>query len=202
MAIHRRILAAKDSPEPTVFLDRDGVLIVDRHYLSDPDKVALIPGTSSALLDLKSAGFRLVGVSNQSGIGRKYFSLDDFKGVMDKMDALLAAEGVALDGFYFCPHAPEETCQCRKPLAGLLLETGEKFQWDTGKSWVIGDKLSDIQLGRNNGMGGILVATGHGQKQHDRVQDQFGDDPMVHYASDLKSAVGIILNLASVEDLS
>ncbi len=200
MVAHSRVGLEDNKSLPTLFIDRDGVLIYDRHYLADPDAVEIIPGVGAALQAAKLAGFRLIGISNQSGIGRGFFSIEDFQAVMQRMDHLLAAQGVTLDGFYYCPHGPDDHCNCRKPLPGLLDEAGLDFIWDSDTSWVVGDKLSDVMLGRNNGLGGILVGTGHGQEDKTKVQLEYKNDDRVHFSPDLPGAINLILNLDNLED--
>lgn len=179
---------------PILFLDRDGVVIVDRNYLSDPGEVELVPGVPAALVRARAAGFRLVGVSNQSGLGRGMFGEDDLAAVMTRLDALLAAEGVVFDAFYYCPHAPEDDCPCRKPRPGLLEEAGRVFRWDPATSWVIGDKTDDVGLGRGAGMGAVHVLTGHGAGHRPRVIERWGEDPAVLLAADLPEAIDRILS--------
>lgn len=194
-----RAIEPADRPRPTLFLDRDGVLISDRDYLADPTGVELLPGVPAALAQARSAGFVLVGVSNQSGLGRGYFSHDQFRAVMQELDRQLAEAGTPLDGFYYCPHAPDEQCRCRKPLPGLLEEAARSAAWDPRTSWVIGDKKSDIQLGRDAGLGGCLVRTGYGAGQEARVRELYADDARVRIADDLAAAVECILGQDSLE---
>ena len=200
MVAHLTFSTDSNTSYPTLFIDRDGVLIFDRHYLANPDGVALIPGVCAGLLQAREAGFKLIGISNQSGIGRGIFSPGDFRKVMTRMEELLKDAGASLDGFYYCPHAPEDNCTCRKPSAGLLTEARGDFNWDKTESWVIGDKLSDVQLARFNGLSGLLVATGHGAEQRTMVENEFGHDPRVGFAADLQSAIALILGGTSQED--
>jgi len=200
MAVYLKVPQMSEQGLPTLFLDRDGVLIIDRHYLADPQDVTLITGVCEALRKAQSAGYILVGVSNQSGIGRGLFTLDDFQKVMARMEELLAAQGICLDGFYYCPHDPNERCNCRKPFPGLLEEARKDFNWDPAKSWVVGDKLSDVKLGRNNHMGGVLVETGHGMAEKSKVEDGFKLDSRVAVAPDLEKAITFILNHQDPEE--
>ena len=151
-----------DLRRPAIFIDRDGTLIVERNYLCDPDQVELEQGAGPALARLAGLGFRLIGITNQSGVGRGYFGLEAVAAVNARVDSLLAAHRVALDGWYVCPHAPEAHCRCRKPQTGLIEQAQADFAIDQPRSWVIGDKLSDVQLGAATGCRGILVTTGHG----------------------------------------
>jgi histidinol-phosphate phosphatase family protein len=180
--------AAPPIAGPVLFLDRDGVIIVEKDYLDDPAGVVLLPGVPAALRRARSAGYLLVGVSNQSGLGRGRFDVDQFDAVMRRLDALLEAAGCPLDGFYYCPHAPADGCRCRKPRPGLLEEAATGFAYDPTRSWVIGDKVSDVDLALAAGMGAVLVRTGHGRAQEDALA---GRSALV--VDDLPAAVRAIL---------
>jgi D-glycero-D-manno-heptose 1,7-bisphosphate phosphatase len=176
-------------PGPVLFLDRDGVLIEDRHYLHDPEQVVLLPGVVGALAAARTAGFRLVGLSNQSGLGRGYFDRNQLDAVMRRLTDLLAAGGVALDFFFYCPHAPRDGCRCRKPATGLLDEARAWLRWRAEESWLVGDKLSDVQLARNAGLGAVLVRTGYGAGQ----ETELDGAPDVRVVDGLPAAVAAIL---------
>ncbi|MBU8871933.1 MAG: HAD family hydrolase [Gemmatimonadales bacterium] len=178
---------------PTIFLDRDGVLIREMDYLDDPDKVEILHGVAEALTLAREEGFQLIGLSNQSGIGRGLFSEVTFGKVMTRMEEILAEAGAFLDGFYFCPHEPAKGCACRKPAGGLLEEASASFNWDPARTWVIGDKCSDVDLGRRAGFGTFLVLTGHGVEQEEEVRARFSSDPQVRIVADLSTAVAVIL---------
>jgi histidinol-phosphate phosphatase family protein len=173
---------------PVLFLDRDGVIIIEKDYLADAAGVELVPGVPAALRQARAAGYRLVGVSNQSGLGRGRFTSEQFTGVMRRLDALLEAAGCPLDGFFYCPHAPADGCRCRKPKPGLLEEAATSFTYDPTRSWVIGDKVSDVDLALAAGLGAVLVRTGHG-----RVQEAALADRPALVADDLPAAVTAIL---------
>lgn len=178
---------------PALFLDRDGVLIVDRDYLDDPDGVELVPGVPEALVQAAAAGYALIGISNQSGLGRGRFGPTQLAAVMSRVDAELARHGAALDAVYYCPHAPADGCRCRKPGPGLLEEASANFAWPAERSWVIGDKASDIDLGRRNGLGAVLVGTGYGAVERARVESAWPGDVRVLFAADLATAVALVL---------
>lgn len=144
------------------FLDRDGTIIVEKHYLSDPDKVVLELHAAEGLRLIAGTGLALVVLSNQSGIGRGKFLLEDAELVNQRVNELLAGKGVGIDGWYMCPHAPGMDCQCRKPLPGLAEAAAADYSLDLQQSFVIGDKRSDVELARSFGGVGILVTTGHG----------------------------------------
>lgn len=145
-------------------IDRDGTLIVDKHYLSDPDQVELIKGIPAALKKLENSGYKIIVVTNQSGIGRGYFSQGDMEAVNVKMIQLLKNEDAKVDAIYFCPHSPDDNCQCRKPGLGMVEEAMRDFDGDRSKSITIGDKCADVRLGQDMGGIGILVKTGYGEK--------------------------------------
>lgn len=178
---------------PALFIDRDGVLIVDRDYLDDPAGVELVPGVGSALAAAAAAGFALIGISNQSGLGRGRFGPEALAAVMARVDEDLARVGAALDAMYYCPHAPGDGCRCRKPGPGLLEEAAAAFAWDAAGSWVIGDKASDVELGRRHGLGAVLVATGYGAGERIRVEREWAADAGVMFAADLAHAIALIL---------
>ena len=142
---------------PAVFLDRDGTIMQNVSYLCDPDGVELLDGAAEALALLRQRGFALVIVSNQSGIGRGLLTFDDLASVHDRLMACLAERDVELDGVYYCPHAPWERCECRKPLPGLLLRAARELRLDLRRSFMVGDAPSDIEAGRRAGCRTILV---------------------------------------------
>ncbi|WOJ89106.1 HAD family hydrolase [Methylocapsa polymorpha] len=148
---------------PAIFLDRDGTIIVEKNYLGDPDQVVLLDGAVDGLRALSSHSFPLVIVSNQSGVGRGYFSLEQARAVERRLGELLTHEGIAIAGWYMCPHAPDEECSCRKPLPGMIRAAVHDLDLDPARSFVIGDKRSDIDLASAVGATGILVTTGHGR---------------------------------------
>jgi D-glycero-D-manno-heptose 1,7-bisphosphate phosphatase len=178
---------------PALFLDRDGVVIADENYLADPGRVRLLPGVAETLVQARDAGYLLVGVSNQSGIGRGYFGIPEFEAVMSRLDELLAAHGVRFDSFHYCPHAPDRECSCRKPLPGMFQEASSLLSLDIQNSWVIGDKESDVAFGRGVGMGAVLVRTGYGARQEEKVRSRWGGDCRVLVADDLPAAFARIL---------
>ncbi|MGC8761831.1 MAG: D-glycero-alpha-D-manno-heptose-1,7-bisphosphate 7-phosphatase [Bryobacteraceae bacterium] len=150
--------------KPCIFFDRDGTLIEERNYLSDPDQVVLIPGAAEAVRLARGAGYLTVVLTNQSGVGRGYFTLEDVERVNARMLELLLREGAEIDGIYVCPHAPEEGCGCRKPRTGLVERAARELGIDVGASWMVGDKAADLELARNAGMRGVLVQTGYGSE--------------------------------------
>jgi len=141
-----------------VFLDRDGTIMSDTGYLSRPDEVMLLPGAIAALQKLARLGWRLVLISNQSGVGRGYFTEDDRQKVHDAFIAQLEAGSVSLDGAYYCPHAPEAGCDCRKPLPGLLYRAAIDLNLELASCIMVGDKMSDVEAGQAAGCTAVLLA--------------------------------------------
>jgi D-glycero-D-manno-heptose 1,7-bisphosphate phosphatase len=156
------------------FFDRDGVIIEEADYISDPSLVRLCPFAADAIRAMHDAGRLVVIVSNQSGIARGYFTVDDLHKVDARMKELLANEGASVDGAYYCLHhkkgvVPEYTCDCdcRKPKPGLFLQAAKELGIDLAESFMIGDKESDLEAGIDAGCRGVaLVRTGHGVHQN------------------------------------
>jgi D-glycero-D-manno-heptose 1,7-bisphosphate phosphatase len=153
---------------PAVFFDRDGTLIDDVPYLADPAQVRLLPGTVPALRRLRDAGWACVVVTNQSAVGRGLITLERLHEIHAALTRQLEAAGIALDGIYYCPHAPCSDDKSaiehpdRKPGPGMLQRAARELGLDLARSWIVGDQLSDMLAGRNAGCrGGILVRTGH-----------------------------------------
>jgi D-glycero-D-manno-heptose 1,7-bisphosphate phosphatase len=146
-----------------VFLDRDGTLIEERNYLSRPEQVAIFPGAPSALRRLQQMGFKLFIVSNQSGIGRGYFTMNDLERVNTHLEAEFAREGVRFQKIYSAPEAPDQPSRGRKPSPQFLFDARDEFSLELGSSFMIGDKLIDLQCGWNAGVNRcLLVRTGYG----------------------------------------
>lgn len=149
-------------PRAAVFLDRDGTVIEERHYLHDPAGVVLLPGVTEGLRRMQALSLPLVLVSNQSGVGRGYFGRDAVERVHGRMLELLEAEGVRFDALYICPHTPDQDCACRKPSPGLIGRAAAELGLDPGASFVIGDKACDVDLGLVVNATTFLVTTGYG----------------------------------------
>ena len=150
--------------KPVVFLDRDGTIIAEKNYLNDPAMVELLPGAAEGLKFLQQNGFELIVLTNQSGIGRGYYTLTETHNVNRRLCELLIKNNVkiSLRRIYFCPHAPDEKCTCRKPQTGMALKAQSHWLFDIKKGYVIGDKLSDLELGHNLNLPTVLVKTGYG----------------------------------------
>jgi D,D-heptose 1,7-bisphosphate phosphatase len=195
-----RMLAAprltRAAKRPAVFLDRDGTVIEQVHYLSDPNRVRLLPGAAESLRRLHAAGFACVVVTNQSAIGRGMLTEAQLHLIHDVMNAQLAAEGAAVDAIYFCPEAPvgdERTVVEygeRKPGPGMLIRAAEELGLDLGASWMVGDMISDILAGINaRCRGSILVRTGKGLSEAESALDV-----AYQVADNLLAAADLILN--------
>ena len=152
---------------PALFLDRDGTLVEPRHYPSRPEELILYPNIAPCLRQLRQGGFRVVVITNQSGLACGLFSEDDLTRMHDDLRLRLQREGVEIDGFYHCPHHPEGVipelaiaCACRKPEPGLLLAAAADLNLDLTRSWFIGDILHDVEAGNRAGCRTILVDLG------------------------------------------
>lgn len=149
-----------------VFLDRDGTLNVDKGYVHHIEDWEWIPGALNAIVSLKKAGFLVIIITNQAGIARGYYDEADMTNLHTRINEELKEHGATIDGFYYCPHHPEfsEVCECRKPRPGMIDKAVQDFDIDKGRSWLVGDKASDIQAGLAAGVKSILVLTGYGNK--------------------------------------
>lgn len=174
---------------PVVFLDRDGTINEDTGYIDSPERLVLIDGAASAIKKLNSKGFKVIVITNQSGVGRGYFSKEAADAVNKKLEDVLKKQGAHLDGIYYCPHHPDDNCECRKPKTGLLEKAKKDLDIDFKKSYVVGDKISDVELAHNIGGKGILVLTGSGMDEKKKIICR----PPSHVANDLKDAVEWII---------
>lgn len=153
-----RVLASRQAKDKVVVLDRDGTIVVDRHYLSDPAALEFEPEAELGLRRMADMGFRLVVITNQSGIARGFFSLARLDEIHNRMAQMLESIGAPLAGIYFCPHGPEDACDCRKPNLGLMRQASQELGFDMSEAIVIGDKDSDVEFGRRAGAVTMLVA--------------------------------------------
>lgn len=170
-----------------VVLDRDGTIIEEVSYLADPKQIALIRGAGKALRDLSGMDFGLVVITNQSAVGRGFFDEAQLARIHDRFLEMLRAEEICLDGLYFCPHTPEDRCLCRKPHTGLIQKASAELGFDLSSSIVIGDKVSDIEMGRRVGALTMLVRTGYGAQV--AAEQKVAPDYIV---DDLPGAVEVI----------
>lgn len=158
------------SLRPAVFLDRDGTINEQMGYINHISRFQLLPGVAEAIRRLNEANIPVVVVTNQSGLARGYFPEELLSAVHEKMELLLAEHGAHVDGIYICPHHPEAkkekyrlACNCRKPKTGLLLQAAEELGLDLGRSFVVGDRWSDLKTAAGCGATSVLVLTGYGR---------------------------------------
>ena len=189
----------KRKREIAVFLDRDGTINEEAGYLSRTEDLRLIPGAAEGLRLLNQHALKAVVVSNQSGVARGYISVDQVREVHGRIEELLQEKGAYLDGIYYCPHHPEigeapyrALCDCRKPQGGMLRDAARDLSLDLPGSYVIGDHRSDVDLGKRMGMKSILVLTGHGKEQMNKVPHREGPHPDF-VADDMHQAIQWVL---------
>jgi D-glycero-D-manno-heptose 1,7-bisphosphate phosphatase len=176
-----------------VFVDRDGTLIEDRDYLKRPEEVRFFPGAIAALRRLQDAGFQLFLVTNQSGVGRGYFTIADAEAVHRHLEAELARDGVKLQKIYAAYEAPEEPSRGRKPSPQFLFDARDEFGIDLGASYMIGDKLIDLECGWNAEVKkSLLVRTGYGAEVERREPEKVNRAAVVQ---DMAAAAEWILAL-------
>lgn len=183
-----------------VFLDRDGTINTEVGYLNHPDQLELIPRSALAIKLLNEAGFKTVVITNQAGIAKGLLQENQLPEIHRRLSALLDKEGARIDRFYYCPHHPEAVveqyrmeCQCRKPFPGMVLQAANELGIDATRSYVIGDKSCDIELAHNVGARAIMVLTGYGPVELNRLREAQLAPP--HFtAADLYDAVQYILN--------
>ncbi|MBN1574379.1 MAG: D-glycero-beta-D-manno-heptose 1,7-bisphosphate 7-phosphatase [Deltaproteobacteria bacterium] len=188
----------KKTNKRAVFLDRDGTINVEVGYLARPEDFVLIDGAAEAIRLLNDAGFAVIVVSNQSGVARGYFTEEDVMKVNDKMLFELNVKGAFVDAVYYCPHHPDfgsgeygVDCDCRKPKAGMVKKAEEEFGVSIDGSFVVGDHKGDIELGKNIGAKTVLLLSGHGAEEAEKLKAE-GIVPD-HTCEDLLSAVKYIL---------
>lgn len=162
--------------DKAVFLDRDGTINVERAYLYLPEEFEFIPGTPEAIRLLNEAGFRAIVVTNQSGIARGFYDEAAVDRLHRHMDKELARFGATIDAYYFCPHHPDYgagrsgiVCECRKPMDGMLRRGAAEYSLDLTASFMIGDRLVDVEAGLHSGSRPILVRTGYGASESARL---------------------------------
>lgn len=154
---------------PAVFLDRDGTLIDEVNYLSRVEDLRMFPYAPEAIKLLKSHGFQIIVITNQSGIGRGVFDRQAMHAIHEKIQEDLAG---SIDAFYFCPHMPDDACLCRKPNIGMIEAASRDREIDLNGSWMIGDKKIDVETGKNAGISTVLVLTGYGMKHKALLKDE------------------------------
>ena len=179
-------MTSNSAKSPAVFLDRDGTLMHDADYCSRPDQVKIFDGAADALRRLKDAGYKVIVITNQSGIGRGFFTEKDYRAVEAEVSRQLG--GGLIDATYFCPDAPGQLSKCRKPEPGMVLQAAREHDVDLSRSFLIGDKEIDAECAHNAGVRAIRVRTGF-----DKMTDGSCADWVTE---DLSAAAKIILNEA------
>jgi len=182
-----------------IFLDRDGTINEEVGYLNDPDGLNLLPGAGEAIGKINDHQVKVVVITNQSGVARGYFSEDQVEMMHQKLRKLLKEKSAYLDGIYYCPHHPEVChpeygiqCNCRKPAPGMLETASEELGIDLAGSYVIGDKIIDIELAYGVGAKGILVLTGYGKEEVETLNCESKRRPD-YVAQDILDAVNWVL---------
>ncbi|MDR3357301.1 MAG: D-glycero-beta-D-manno-heptose 1,7-bisphosphate 7-phosphatase [Desulfovibrio sp.] len=172
-----------------IFLDRDGTLNRETGYLCDWSAWQWLPGVPETLALLGRHGYKLVVVTNQSGLARGFYNAESVKRLHELMNRDLAARNAAIHAFYYCPHHPDFTgpCACRKPRPGMLLRAAAEMSLNRAQSWMIGDKALDMEAGLAAGCRSVLVRTGYGRRDEGRVPAS------IHVADDLAAAAAHIL---------
>ena len=190
--------------QPAVFLDRDGTINEQMGYINHISRFVLLPGVGRAIRKLNEHTIPVVVVSNQSGLARGYFPASLLDEVHKKMDQQLAAEGAHIDGLYICPHHPEakekkyrKACNCRKPKTGLLKQAAADLNLDLTRSFMVGDRWSDLKCGAAAGATSILVLTGYGRGDQQYIGPQQEIQPAM-VAENLNAAVDWILGQLGV----
>ncbi len=175
-----------------IFLDRDGVINENRaDYVKSPSEWRPYPGAVAAIASLHRAGHRIIVVTNQSGIGRGLYTAEDVELIHDVLQSAFAAAGVNDAAIYYCPHRPNEKCGCRKPETGMINQARHELNLPSG-GWMIGDAESDMELGRRAGLKTVLVLSGRGQTQLEKITTE--NLPLPDYVTDsVISAVRLIL---------
>ena len=163
---------------PGLLLDRDGVINEEREYLHDPKDLIVIAGVAQAIAAINRRRIPVAVVTNQAGIGRGMYSVEDYHAVNRAIDAVLAEAGAHIDAWYFCPHHPDADCACRKPRPGMALTAAKDLSLDLGRSVLVGDKISDLEAARAADCRTVLVRTGYGRA----VEEVLGATKRLHLA--------------------
>ncbi|MEK7433815.1 MAG: D-glycero-beta-D-manno-heptose 1,7-bisphosphate 7-phosphatase [Cyanobacteriota bacterium] len=182
-----------------VFFDRDGTINVEAGYIRDLKDLKLIEGASKSIAKLKEAGFIIILVTNQSGPARGYYSEEWVNTLNNTVQKMLLEEGTSLDEIYYCPHLPDgkvpeytKDCDCRKPNIAMFLQGKEKYNLDFSKSFMVGDKATDVEAGHNAGCKSVLLKTGYGDKV---LKGEYQNIPDADYiADDINAASDWILS--------
>lgn len=183
----------------TIFFDRDGTLIKDKHFLSNPDDIELYPDTLSALKMVRNLDLHIVIISNQSGVARGFFTEEDVQICNDRLCRIFEENQIPIAGVYYCPNHAEavipkyrENLECRKPSTAMVSKALQDIPIELSRSFIVGDKLSDMELAKNLGIPGILVLTGYGQETLQKIEN-----PFFHVSQNLTEAMQIVMRLSN-----
>lgn len=193
--------------DKVIFLDRDGTINEEVNYLHKPEDLQILPGVPEAIKLLRDGGFKIVVVTNQAGVARGYYSCRDVDLLHEYLNQQLEKSGAQIDRFYYCPHHPvhgigeyKRACHCRKPETGMFEQAGQEYDVDKEHSYMIGDKLLDVEAGNRYGLHGILVGTGYGRQVHqEQLEKQEGVIYDV-YQETLMDAARYIMEREKTED--
>lgn len=181
--------------QPAIFLDRDGTIIEDVGYASTPEQLRFIPGSIEAIQQLNTAGYKVIVITNQSGVARGLLSEDMLQTIDKIIRKQVLSGGGHIDDIYYCPHHPDhgvypyrQACECRKPHPGLIKKATAAHHLDLSASFLVGDKASDVETGKRAGVRTVLVETGHGSKEKEALRER-----PEHFAKNLADAVKWIL---------
>ncbi|MFH1386439.1 MAG: D-glycero-beta-D-manno-heptose 1,7-bisphosphate 7-phosphatase [bacterium] len=184
--------------QAAVFLDRDGTIIEDTGYIKSPKEIKFIPGAIEAIKQLQLAGYKIIIISNQAGVARGYYSEDMLQTIDKTVHRLVLHGGAHIDASYYCPHHPEhgvypykQECDCRKPFPGLIKKAEKDLKLDLSRSFMVGDKTTDIEAGQKAGVKTVMVLTGRGKEEQNMVANKPN-----YLADDLEAAAAWILKEA------
>jgi D,D-heptose 1,7-bisphosphate phosphatase len=195
------------NPVPVIFLDRDGTINEEVEYLHNKQELSLLPTVTEALRLFRERGYTIVVITNQAGVARGYYTETDVINLHQYLNEVLAEEQTHIDSFYYCPHHPEYgigdykvACECRKPGIGMFEMAAKEYNIDKARSWMIGDKLLDIEAGKAFGVQTVLVATGYGSKEKELADAGDGDVTYDLFAKTLMDAATMIVGRDEVKN--
>lgn len=174
-----------------VFLDRDGTINEEVSYLGSIEQLRIIPRAAEAIKLISEHGFKVIVITNQSGVARNYFSEDALKGINRHLKEVLSRQGARIDGFYYCPHHPDAGCSCRKPNTGNIEKAAEEHDVELAGSYMVGDTMRDMETGFNAQLKTVLVLTGYGGEE--REKHKHNPRQPDHVAQDLYDAAQWII---------
>lgn len=193
--------------DKVIFLDRDGTINEEVNYLHKPEDLQILPGVPEAIKLLRDGGFKILVVTNQAGVARGYYSCRDVEVLHEYLNQQLKKSGAWIDRFYYCPHHPvhgigeyKRACHCRKPETGMFEQAGQEYDVDKEHSYMIGDKLLDVEAGNRYGVHGILVGTGYGRQIHQEQLEKQEDVIYDVYQETLMDAARYIMEREKTED--